>query len=202
MRWLTRVALAAGVCALVGVLPVRAEAALLLDPTNADCSAPGSNYHQDLDFLEGEPPDDNGCGLDTTGFELLYKHDFDDNEESGLFATSYDTTYFGDPNDANVTYVGGASISCGTCWLVAKDGAANPGWYGWDLEALNWNGTDELQISDLFLGIGAISHVAIWGGENGGGGDGGTIPEPASLALFGVGLLGGMYRLRQRRAAA
>jgi hypothetical protein len=192
--------------------PARAEALPILTTTNADCSAEGppGGYSQDLEFLGGTPTPDDGCGLDTTNFELLYKNNQDGKPQEGAFADDYTTTYFNtpdDPEDALIEWLGGDFISCGTCWLIAKDGSANPGWYGWNLNTLNWDGQEDIDIRDLFIGQGAISHVSIWG-----------IPgteeppteeppteepaepsaEPASFALFGLAMIGAAYRRRMR----
>lgn len=43
--------------------------------------------------------------------------------------------------------------------------------------------------------------IAVGGGGGGGGGNGGVIPEPTSLALWGLGTLGVAAYLRRRRAA-
>jgi hypothetical protein len=61
MRMLGKVGLAMAL-AIAVMIPAPADAAILLDPTNADCWAPGSNYSQDLQFLGGE----NGNGGEDT----------------------------------------------------------------------------------------------------------------------------------------
>jgi hypothetical protein len=194
MRMLGKVGLAMAL-AIAVMIPAPADAAILLDPTNADCWAPGSNYSQDLQFLGGEPDPHNGCGLNTTGFELLYKDE--GGTELGTFAASYETTYSN--LDALIEWINGTPfIDCGICWLVAKDGNQNPGWYGWNLGA--WDGMETLDIRDLFEAQGgdsALSHLSIWGVTNGNGGEDTQVPEPASLLLFGLGALAAGYRARR-----
>src|SRR5688572_13500662 len=79
MRLLSKMGVGLAACALVGFMPAKAEA-LVLSTANDACLAPGSSYSQDLQFLAGTPAPTNGCGLNTTGFTLLFK---DDGSESG-----------------------------------------------------------------------------------------------------------------------
>lgn len=132
---------------------------------------------------------------------LLYKADVGDEEspgttESGTFAGSYDTVFANtalDPEDATISYTGGAAISCGVCYLVIKDGNQNPSYYFFDLTAAGWNGTDPIILEDFWVGQGAISHVAIWGASSS------SVPEPGTLGLLGLGLAGMGIGMRRRR---
>lgn len=132
---------------------------------------------------------------------LLYKADVGNatnpaTVESGTFAGSYNTVFANtslDPEDATISYTGGAAISCGVCYLVIKDGNNNPSFYFVDLTALGWNGTDPIILEDFWIGRGAISHVAIWGVPNS------SVPEPGTLGLLGLGLAGIGIGMRRRR---
>jgi hypothetical protein len=124
----------------------------------------------------------------------LYKQDLGDPESPWLFASSYETTFSNsetDPQDATIEYVAGPSISGSPLYLLIKDGAAHdPVWYIFDLNdvttppetaASSWNGTEILEIQGFWPDGGAISHVSIYGT---------MVPEPMTLLLFGMGLLG------------
>jgi len=133
---------------------------------------------------------------------LLYKANQGGPEE-GSFAGSYSTVFSNtasDPEDATISYTGGASISCPACYLAIKDGASSPNWYFYDLAA--WDGISDIVMTGFFPGKGAISHVSIWGGpaeeEGGAEEEGSTVPEPASLLLFGVGVAATAARLRRK----
>jgi PEP-CTERM motif len=56
----------------------------------------------------------------------------------------------------------------------------------------SWNGTESIDLQGFWPNRGAISNVAIWGAETT------SVPEPASLALLGLGLIG-MGAMRRKR---
>jgi hypothetical protein len=119
---------------------------------------------------------------------LYYKANVDGSEE-GTFATSYMTTFANtptDPEDALIQYISGAVIDCPECYLAIKDGNQNPSYYFYNLSA--WDGTEAISLENFWPQQGAISHISIWGREDGGGGQQ-EIPEPMTLALVGLGLL-------------
>jgi hypothetical protein len=134
---------------------------------------------------------------------------------------SYDTTFAlasdGDYSSATITHQSGGDIPDGMIYLVVKDGSqANPNQYIFDIT--NWNGVDTIQISGIWDGAGdngfgvaddgkgGISHVAIFSTATlppppEAPGD---MPEPASLAIWGLGLgrfgLGARRRMQKSKA--
>jgi hypothetical protein len=148
--------------------------ALSLTPADATCSGDASPP-QDAVFLSAV--------CNATGLSLQYK---DDGSEEGPFAGSYSVEYFNtpqDPSDATLTWNGAGVISCPTCWLVVKGGNQDPQFYGFNLGS--WNGMESIVLTGFWPQQGAISHVSIW--SDGGDED---VPEPGSLALLGLGLMG------------
>jgi hypothetical protein len=141
---------------------------------------------------------------------LVYKQD-----QGGLFTESgngagYYTTTFtyesaGDASGATITWDGGLKISCGSCFLVVKDGnhsSTNPPPYPQYIFNLSntsgnpnaWNGTDTITLSGFWPGPGSISNVAIWNIAEGDGSNpgGSLVPEPETygMLLAGLGLVG------------
>jgi hypothetical protein len=141
-------------------------------------------------------------GVDPLGLTLLYNAGPTD-ADGGSFADDYETTFDNEPNDpadATITWVGPDTIECPSCYLAIKDGAHTPSYYFYDLS--NWNGTDTIQLTGFWPEQGAISHLSIWGGDepckiNCDPPD--TIPEPTSLALLGLSLLGASYARRRKQ---
>lgn len=137
----------------------------------------------------------------TSDLTLLYKagHKKDGNHElEGIFASSYSTEFWNsstDPSNAAISYIDGMnSILCPFCYLAVKDGKADPGYYFFDLS--NWNGTDTIEMLGFWgVGPGSISHVAIWGKDNGT-----PVPTPGALGLLGLGLAGLGLAARRRRS--
>jgi hypothetical protein len=137
----------------------------------------------------------------------VYKQNVGDATDSGSFASSYTTTFSNtpsDPQDALIEWImGQPSISCPICFLLVKDGNADPAKYAIDISG--WNGTEDLVLTGFWPGTGAISHVSIYRGATGGGTPAtpqDVVPEPASLLLLGTGLGIVAARMRRKKAKA
>lgn len=145
----------------------------LTPPTSSSNCEPGCVYR--------------AFGLPNDGsLSLLYKANVGGREE-GSFAGNYNTVFNSDASGGTISFTGGSSISCPSCYLAVKDGNHSPTYYFFNLAS--WNGTETINLSGFWPGPGAISHVSIWGTPSAG------VPEPSSLLLLGAGLAGaGIWR--------
>jgi hypothetical protein len=161
---------------------------------------PAANCEPDCIYTAFSLTNDPGTADDLI---LYYKSDVSGTSgtgsDSGFFAGSYNTTFSNDaddPEDALIEHISGAFISCPECYLAIKDGSSDPNYYFYDLAS--WNGLDDIELQDFWPEKGAISHISIWGREDGGGGDD-EIPEPGILFLMGAGLMGLGYARRRKQ---
>lgn len=157
-----------------------------LDPADADlCDGTGTSSI--LAWLDA-----NVAGFDSS--DELYKSEVGGGD-SGPFATPYTTTYSNtssDPSNALVEYNGDGDPITDAEWLFVKDGNNEPVWYLFDISS--WDGMVDIVLTGFWPNGGAISHLSIYGGD-----DTTRVPEPGTLALLGLGLLGLGVNRRNRR---
>ncbi len=148
-----------------------ASASIYIAP-NASGDGSGSSIPNQLgpDFQGSVPNNPDADDIETiTGFGdgllELYKMDVG-GPESGSFSGSYSTVFSNtplDPKDATISYDSGPKIEVPE-YLLVKDGNNDPIWYIFDISA--WDGMMDLIMTGFWPDQGAISHVAIYGGEN------------------------------------
>jgi hypothetical protein len=197
----------AGLSLCVVVAAPTSSEALSITPADATCSQyifpPAAT--NDEPFIEGPL-----CA--NADLDLLYKFE---GAEEGPLADEYDGAFVLDPDSGKagdysgvtISFVGTTFIECPSCWLLVKAGNIDPNFYGFDLNALGWDGQEQLELANFWLGKGSISHVAFFGKTTGSvvpvpdpDTQPDPVPEPVSLALLGVGLFGaGVARRRARR---
>jgi hypothetical protein len=126
------------------------------------------------------------------GTTLLYQGT-DRQSDGGTYANSYWSDFSdsnSSPTNAIIEYTGGSDIDCGYCYLVVRRDN-NAGYYFYDLGKWgDWDGREDLE----WRGSTLIDRIQIYGG-----GSKVKVPEPATLSLFGLSLLGiGLMRRRKR----
>lgn len=142
-----------------------------------------------------------GVNDEDEGLEILYKDEADGNnpgEESGTAAGEYTTTFVfpeggneEDSTGATIVFDGDTAIDCSEgCWVWVKDGKNDPFLYIFDISY--WNGMDTLHLTDFWPGEGAVSNIGILGRAMK------SVPEPGTLGLLGMGLIGFAVSRRRR----
>ena len=174
--------------AMLSLTPLAANA-LLITPSTGPCGSPTCLILTGNQTGQSQIDTVIAAELGTSG--EIYKQNVG-GSESGSVAGSYTTSFFNtptDPSDATIVYNGGTVASA--THLLVKDGNQEPAWY---LFRLSWNGTETITLDNFWPNQGAISHVTLYGGTTT------RVPEPATMGLFGAGLLAFGF-LRRRKAA-
>lgn len=175
-----------------------ASHALPLQPSDADYN--GNDGSGSYGPSNCEPDCINDLfGTSFSKGEELYKNDFVKDSlvgtSSGSFSGSYEVLWNAslEPTGGTLSWLVDTSyIMCGECYVAVKDGNNDPRYYFFDISD-DWNGTDDLVFSGFWdEGEGAISHISIWGSTAV------EVPEPGTLGLMGLGLMG-FVAFRKRR---
>jgi len=155
-------------------LGAQANATIMIDPATTTIFDSGSQTSTSIivDYITS-----------TYGVTEAYKKNVDGGGESGTFADSYDVAFSNsltDPEDALLSYTGGSTISCPTCYLLVKDGNQDPAWYLFNISG--WDGMESIDMQNFWPTQGAISHVSIFNSSS-------SVPSPGSLAIMAIGLM-------------
>jgi hypothetical protein len=120
--------------------------------------------------------------------------------EVGLLAGSYSTVFGAGNETATITWDGPSLFDCGICILLVKDGnnAPNQIYFNLGPTGYGWDGMESIFVSDplIWPRQGSISHVSLFSASV----PTQQVPEPGSLTLLGIGLLG-LAGLTRRRLA-
>ena len=177
------------------------QAAIIITPTSGVLNFTRWEINQNSTLTTSEVESITGA-INPLTFE--YKATPGGNDE-GPLATSYDTTFNGDVSGGTTVYTSGAFVDGAEKYLLIKDGNENPSQYIFRISGFPflWDGTEDIIMSGFWPEQGSISHIAIYDGGTPGGPDPRDIeppavPEPASLAIWSIGLIG-LTLLRRRK---
>ncbi len=150
--------------------------------------------------------------LDTQRYRITQADGVEDGTNQLDYATQRNPDLKNDTHGVNAIISWGNTanfINYASQILFVRDGNHTPYWYAFNLGATvsgdvgaGWNGKNSISLIDFWTSKGQISHAAIYTA-----GDfvqppsplSLAVPEPASIAMWGIGALGMMFAGRKRR---